>query len=339
MNWTNELLGSIDPVVIKEGYPFAAGVLTRQLGVTIHPEQLRGARRRWLAREKKGKSTERVFQTLTFSNGQEEPVTLELDLTNEYVDDGTFNFPKAVEPDMQDVLVIPDHDVLVLGDTHAPFHDVRLLERAVTLVQKHFPNIKHCAIIGDLIDFSSISRFTQDNPTVTTAEIDVRAGGAIVRELLKYFDVWICQGNHDGQRVTARLNSYYSLESILCGGMGNTNPKLHITSFDYMMIGDDTIVGHPSIYSRRATFAPNKAALLLKYNVITGHSHRIGLVIADDGEHYAIDNGHCANAEYFYYHRRRLNTFSHMASGFSLVSQGKPMIFGEAITDWSWWGV
>jgi len=360
LNWTNEILESIDSLVIKEGYPYAAGILTQRLGKFINPEQLRGARRRWLARREREDNLplqdilhDKFRNVVTYSNGyNEESITGVQEFVfnedvvggdngnkNNIVHEPKYNVPPAIEPVKQDIVTINDPNILVLADPHCPMHNVQMIERALEIALKHFPHVRKLAIIGDLIDFSSISRWTQDSPSRTTAEQDVRVAGSLINELLRYFDdLYCCSGNHD-ERLTARLNSHYSLETILCGGVGNTNPKLHITDLDYIMVGDDTIIGHSNVYSRRAAFAPNKSAMLLKYNVAVGHSHRVGLVVADDGVHWAADIGHCCNPDNFYYVRRRINAFSNMAGGFMILDNGRPQMFGEAITNWQWWGV
>lgn len=350
MNWTDEILKSIDPVVTQQGYQFAAGVLTKKLGESIHAEQLRSARRRWLGRALASdtmtlKEEYEYEWPLAASNGvkefefSEDDNNTQNDLGGSKLNDSRFNLPLALEPIQQEIISIDDQNILVLADCHCPFHDVKMIERALTITRQFFPHVKKVAIIGDLIDFSSISRWAQDGPSRTTAEQDVRVAGSLIDELLKHFnDLYLCSGNHD-ERLSARLNSHYSLETILCGGIGNKNPHLHITDLDYLMVGDDTIIGHSSIYSRRATASPNKAAMLLKYNIAVGHSHKIGLVVSDDGIHWAADVGHCANVANFYYIRRRINTFSKSAGGFMVLSNGKPQMFGESISDWKFWGV
>jgi hypothetical protein len=245
------------------------------------------------------------------------------------------HFPEASTITACEVLTLEDPNVLILSDIHAPFHNPATLSLAVRIISKHFPHIKHCAIIGDIFDFSAISVHINNAPT-TSVETDIRAGGAIVRELRKHFEVWIGPGNHC-ERISKKLNSQFSMESLLCGALGNRDPGLHFTDLDYMYIGADIVAGHPSMFSSKPAKLASKLALFQRRNVITGHSHKLGLTVSEDGEHWAIDNGHCASSELFYYAKRRLNTFSAMASGFSVISNGRPFIFGDAITDWDFW--
>lgn len=164
----------------------------------------------------------------------------------------------------------------------------------------------------------------------------MRAGGAIVNELRKYFEVWIGPGNHC-ERVAKQLNSDFSMESLLCGAIGNSDPGLHLTDLDYFYIGTDIVAGHPSMYSSKPAKVASKIALLQTKNVITGHSHKVGITMADNGINWAIDNGHCASEELFYYAKRRLNTFGKLSAGFTIISNNKPYVFGEMITDWEFW--
>lgn len=53
MNWTDDVLSRIDPIVVNQGYEHAARFLSEQRKENINAEQLRSARRRWLARTSK----------------------------------------------------------------------------------------------------------------------------------------------------------------------------------------------------------------------------------------------------------------------------------------------
>lgn len=316
-------------------YADVAYRLELEQGECIHPEQLRAALRRYKVR------TQAVISDdfIEF-RGMRTPQDIEVDTyvglmqtDDEY--EHTSRFPEPSRVTEQHVLTLDDPNVLIISDIHAPFHSPAMLDRAVHVTKKYFPHITHCMIIGDLFDFSAISNHLNNQPTTST-ETDMRAGGKIARSLRKEFELWIGPGNHD-ERISKKLNSEFSMESLLCGAFGNTDTGLHITDLDYFYIGDDIIAGHPTMYSSKPTGVAAKVALMQRKNTITGHSHKVGITVSDDGVHWTIDNGHCADSKLFYYVRRRMSTFGEMGAGFTILSNGKPFVFGDAITDWSFW--
>lgn len=332
MNWTDDICQrTIDEMTGAPGitYERMAQSLSDRVGEIITYEQLRSALRRYKNRSGKQQLYEAPIQSW-FPVG-----VYNDDIEGEDEAEDLESFPEPVRIAEQEVLTLPDANVLVLGDIHAPYHSTDMLERAVRITKRWFPHIKHCAVIGDLFDFSAISNHLNNQP-ITSTEVDMRAGGKIAKKLRREFELWIGPGNHD-ERLSKKLNSEFSMESLLCGALGNTDPGLHITDLDYFYIGDDIIAGHPNLYSSKPAGVAAKVALMQRKNIITGHSHKVGLTVSDDGIHWVVDNGHCADDALFYYVRRRLSTFGKMGAGFTIVSNGKPFVFGEAITDWNHW--
>lgn len=354
LNWTNEACAAI--VQEMQSYTPSiswgrqAQILSERYNENISSEQLRSAIRRYNERQ-----AHSVWEPV-WEDAAVVPTIGLLDMPDDdtpiirdYARESIFNslnipetvstngsrFPDPVRIAEQPILTLEDANVLVIGDVHAPYHSPEMLDRAVYITQKYFPHIQHCMLIGDLFDFSAISNHLNNQPTTST-EADMRAGGKIARELRGEFQLWIGPGNHD-ERISKKLNSEFSMESLLCGALGNKDAGLHITDFDYFYIGDDIIAGHPTMYSSKPTGVAAKVTLMQRKNTITGHSHKVGLTVSDDGEHWSVDNGHCASAELFYYVRRRMSTFGKMGAGFTVISNGKPFIFGDCVTDWSWW--
>jgi hypothetical protein len=331
--WNDRVLEDIRARMNIPGNTYAsvADDLSADVGERIHPEQLRGALRRYISR--RNNIALAPVEKYGF-------VQLDEPFLGLMVEDVALEFePRFPEPSRiseEKVLTIEDTNVLIVGDIHAPFHSPEMLERAVCITHKYFPHIRTVAVIGDLFDFAAISNHVNNQP-VTSTEEDMRAGGKIARSLRAAFDhMYIGPGNHD-ERISKKLNSQFSMESLLCGAFGNTDPGLHITDLDYFYIGDEIIAGHPSMYSTRTTGVAQKVALMQRKNTITGHSHKVGITVSEDGVHWTIDNGHCANSELFYYVRRRMSTFGKMGAGFTIISNGMPFVYGDAITDWGFW--
>ena len=96
--------------------------------------------------------------------------------------------------------------VLIVGDYHAPFHDLDLHYKVLSLIRKYRPD--RIIINGDLVDFPTVGRHAKvTNAATATANECIQAGGKIIEEIrLAAGPDCIIQfnpGNHD-----AWLNNY-----------------------------------------------------------------------------------------------------------------------------------
>lgn len=321
LTWSNQLLADIDAMIRAEGYVVAATHLSGELGQRIHPEQLRGARRRWLARQQ-----------------QEPPIALEHPVFPAWTEETVVEIPEPVPSFHEPCLELEAASFLVLADIHAPYQNKEMLERAMHVTQKRFPHVRDCVIAGDLFNFERISRYGESGPSNNTG-VDIRAAGAIVRSLLERFHVWAFPGNHD-LRLAKRIGSEYDYSFVMNGAVGGTPRKheLHVSNLSYMRAaGGQWLVLHPTSYSKFGGKTPAEIAELEQCHVVGSHNHVQGMMLSSSGRYVGVDPGHLTDPELHWYHHQSITKHARWASGFAVVSHGYPYLFGDKFTDWSLW--
>jgi predicted phosphodiesterase len=252
-------------------------------------------------------------------------------------DDAHMRMPIAQSDALRDAdeaVTIPSGDCLVIGDLHVPYHNADLLEKARRVAAQH--GITTVAIIGDLFDFGAISRHPR---TERQAALDdeLTVAGDVLRALLDGFDhCYICNGNHD-ERVARAMNSPLGLDKLIAAALGRNWPacSITVTSRDYLYLGEQWLLGHPSRYSGRGGTTPSDLADLEQRNIVTGHNHLIGLQQSKSGRYVGIDTGHCTLPDRHGYVRQRLTTFPRWNGGFTLIQDGYATLYTERFTNWN----
>lgn len=235
-----------------------------------------------------------------------------------------------------EILCVPFEDALVLGDLHAPYHNDTMLRRAIYVTQIHYPEVKSIIIGGDIFDFAAISSHPH-----TSAELNVSAtlahGAEVLRSILRYFDhCYICNGNHD-ERLSKKLDNVWGMDLLLNAAFGKDWPAcdVQVTNLDYMHVGKNWLVGHPSNYSGQGGKTPSELAEIHQKNVICFHNHHVGMTQSKSGRFMGIDSGHMTQPALHYYRQRRLSKFTAWSAGFTILRRGFPYLFTEQFTDWA----
>jgi hypothetical protein len=249
-------------------------------------------------------------------------------------DEPPISIPTSSLPPVESALNIPDANALVIGDLHIPYHNRTMLERAIQVARRH--SIRRVIIGGDLFDFASLSHHPHNAPEQDPSAT-IRLAGDVLRALLAHFDeAYICNGNHD-ERFAKRLDRAWDLQLLINAAMGRDWPacSVSVTNLDYVYLGDNWIVGHPSSYSGQGGKTPADLADLYQRNVVTLHNHVIGMAQSKSGKYIGVDCGHMTEAGQHYYQARRLSKFARWNAGFMVVSNGYPYTYSEQFTDWS----
>lgn len=85
-------------------------------------------------------------------------------------------------------------NILIISDTHAPFHHPRTLDFLKALKQKY--DFDHVVHIGDEIDMHTLSRYTHD-PNGMSGEAEHKAALKFMRRLYSLFPhTKVCIANH-----------------------------------------------------------------------------------------------------------------------------------------------
>ncbi len=231
--------------------------------------------------------------------------------------------------------VVNSKNALVIGDLHIPYHNRLMLKRAIYITRTYYPHVTDVIIGGDLYDFASLSHYSH-NQKDATANDTVLLAGDVLRALLRYFKrCFICNGNHD-ERFAKKLDSQWDLELLINASMGRDWPDcdIQVTNLDYLYLGDNWIIGHPSNYSGQGGKTPSDYADLYQKNVATLHNHVIGMSQSKSGKYIGVDVGHMTQAGMHYYQKRRMTKFTRWNSGFLIVSDDFPYQYTEHWTDW-----
>lgn len=169
--------------------------------------------------------------------------------------------------------------VLIVPDTHVPYHDVKAWNLMLKVAQDLKP--KHMVVIGDLLDFYSVSSYSKDPSRLANLPAEVDAGNKALDQLdaLKAKNKLFVSGNH-----CDRLERYLKDKAPELFGFVNI-PKLFDLKergWKYTPYKDHTKLGKLNITHDVGTagrYAAYKALDMFQHSVITGHTHRLSYVV------------------------------------------------------------
>jgi hypothetical protein len=256
-----------------------------------------------------------------------------------------YEIPEPVKSFDEAPLYIPSASFLVLADIHAPYHNKRMIERALKICKLHFSNVRDAVFAGDLYNFEAISSHPIDGPSTGT-NTDMHTAGAILRRVMADFDaVTVIPGNHC-RRIMKAMKSEYDFAFVVNGSLGSERPhncELRTSNLSYCYAGKngnrDWLIYHPTSYSGFGGKTPAEQAQLDQINVVGSHNHVMGMMQSKDGKYIGVDPGHLSDESYHWYHAKDRNKFAAWTAGFCIVSNGRPYLFNDLITDWQALGV
>lgn len=237
-------------------------------------------------------------------------------------------------------LYIPDANALIIGDLHIPHQNSQMLVRAIKVTQKYHPSVRRFIIGGDLFDFDSLSRHSHAQKE-TDPNDAIRLGGHVLRAIGASFDEGIIvPGNHD-RRFAAKLDRDFDMELLVNAALGNKWPhaKIKITNLDYVYLGADWVVGHPSHYSGLGGKTPSEIAAVWEKNIVTLHNHIVGVSQSKSGNYIGVDCGHMTVPDQHSYLHRSLTKFTRWSAGFCVIENGYVYTYSERFTDWKKMGL
>jgi predicted MPP superfamily phosphohydrolase len=170
--------------------------------------------------------------------------------------------------------------VVFLSDIHVPYHD----PVAITLVYKFLSWFKPTGIyvIGDLLDFYSLSRFDKDPTRLLTLQQELDEGVeflAKLRSICPEAYIYFREGNHE-YRLTRYLCAHpelYTLRALQLPAMLKFK-DLEIEYCDYNGALDHYgfLVEHGDIVRRHSGYTAKGMLDKRGISGITGHTHRMG---------------------------------------------------------------
>lgn len=200
----------------------------------------------------------------------------------------THSIPKSYyKSNKRDITLSRGKTIAVFSDIHAPYHNIAAVKEAVYNAQKSSPDV--VILMGDIMDFHRISRYPNDEGTLSFAE-EIRVG----IELLHYFrqsfpdaEFYYIEGNHEVrlshyiQRNAAELHGLESLDLAFLLHLH----KLEITylQMGFIHCGDMTFLHGHEIPGIGGVNPSRKLFTKMKKSAICGHLHRPESFFTRDG--------------------------------------------------------
>ena len=172
--------------------------------------------------------------------------------------------------------------IVFLGDWHVPFHDRRVTKLVLSFLKDYKPT--HIYLIGDFLDFYSLSRFDKDPERITSLGHEIEEATELLNRIRKTTPrakIHYQDGNHED-----RLNIWKKKHPELSTLPGFSVPEL--LSLDQVKIQH---ISYQQSYShanlsinhghavRGKSGASAFAELEKRYGSgISGHTHRLGAV-------------------------------------------------------------
>lgn len=241
-------------------------------------------------------------------------------------------------------LVYDDHielegDCIVVSDLEIPYHDGELLARAIGVARRF--GIKALVVAGDIVALDALSFFDPedtDDGSKFTVDDSLAVGEKVLQSLFEWFDIIkIIKGNHEQRGTRAKEIGFFNMMQRQWGDLGD----LEISYYKWLVVKTergDKRIEHVGNYSKIPGSVVRDRAETEQADVAGGHTHHFSQSFSKDGQHQAIDLGHCTRPETRYY--KTVNgTTRHpkWISGFWMLRKGYWYGFTKEFTDWSWW--
>lgn len=230
-------------------------------------------------------------------------------------------FPESYEEDFTKYEVLKRDRLIVFGDLHIPYHDVRVLDMAYQVAKRY--GIKTGLINGDFVDNDLFSNFPKVHPNRHEYIVDeLNPSSEILKLFMKQLDelVWL-EANHErwlNRRVGGHFSVFNLMESIL-------GVRYSQYSYAYVESGDEEIlVCHPKNYRKKPGSLPLELCTRYLKNVLCGHVHRLCFQYHSSGRFWAAEGGHCCDAKKLNYKNRDVDLHGTWNPGFVMILDGWP---------------
>lgn len=179
--------------------------------------------------------------------------------------------------------------VVVVSDWHVPYHDADALRLALHITRQYDPHVLY--LVGDIIDFYSLSRFDKDPNRLTELHLDIEATRQLLqhwREALPDTRIIYLAGNHE-QRLEKYLRTQaqalYNLPEVRLESL------LRLKEYDIQFPRDkdgrapdlwfhkrNFLITHGRISRKRAGYSAHEMLLQTWCSGVMGHTHKLAHV-------------------------------------------------------------
>lgn len=219
----------------------------------------------------------------------------------------------------------------IIGDVHIPYHDPPALKCALKITKDLKPD--RVILIGDIIDFYSISRYMKDPGRINSLQPDIDKTRAMIdhirTDIAPNAEIIYLEGNHEdrlGRFLLTKAPELYNLRALTVPELLDLR-KMDITYKIEHQIGDLTLT-HGHIVRKHSAYTAR--AMSEDYGcVISGHTHRLGSHYRTDrrGHVCAYENGCLASMGDVEFIKGTPN-WQH---GFSVLSENRGLLNVEQI--------
>jgi len=228
-----------------------------------------------------------------------------------------------------------NEDAVIISDLEIPYHDSELLGYAVSIGRLF--GITTLVIAGDLLANDALGYWPSEDTDESgryTVEDSLQDGGRVLEALFQHFKrIVIIKGNHDQRGTRVKEWGFFEMMRRSWENLGD----LDISFYKWCIIQGKR-VEHFGAYAKVPGSVSRDRAEIEQMDVAGGHTHHLSMVFTKDGQHQAIELGHCTLPEKRYY--KTVNgTTRHpkWVSGFWVLRNGYWYPFPKLFTDWSFW--
>ncbi|MDD5361030.1 MAG: hypothetical protein PHN88_02790 [Ignavibacteria bacterium] len=171
-------------------------------------------------------------------------------------------------------------NTLILCDIHSPYHNQQAIQTALKYTSK-LKNIKNVILLGDVIDFFTISKF-QKNPKYPNLQFELEITNQLLKIIRKCFPkqrIIYASGNHE-QRLTKWLWTHaevLELKALKFQNLLGLN-ELNIEYYDnYTLLhhsGSNMFLQHGDTINAGGINAGRNTLIKSFENIAFGHLHR-----------------------------------------------------------------
>lgn len=200
----------------------------------------------------------------------------------------THSIPKSYyKSNARDVKIGRGKTIAVFSDIHAPYHDVSALTKAVEAAKKSNPDV--VILLGDIMDFHRISRYPNDEGTLSFAD-EIKVGVELLHYMRESFpnsEFYYIEGNHEVrlahyiQRNAAELQGLESLDLSFLLQLSTL--EIPFIQMGFIHCGDMTFLHGHELPGIGGVNPSRKLFTKMKKSAMCGHLHRPESFYTRDG--------------------------------------------------------
>ncbi len=171
---------------------------------------------------------------------------------------------------------------LIVPDVHAPYHDRRAWELMLSVARELRPET--IVVIGDLVDFYSVSAHSKDPNRAFKLEAEVESGVALLGQLddLGATKKVFTEGNHEN-----RLERYLRDKAPELYGMAALSDFLVLEENGWVLVPYQQHIKLGKVYythdaGKTGRYSTYQTLDAFQHSVVFGHSHRMSYVVEGD---------------------------------------------------------